>query len=91
MREGGGHRQPHGGELRDDGRRGPVLEGGPGQQPGAAAWGGYSAGDFAAWCWLATFGNSGNVVAVAGAKPAITFASGDFAAMPPSPDGPAVP
>jgi hypothetical protein len=64
---------------------------GPGQQPGAAAWGGYSAGDFAAWCWLATSGNSGNVVAVSGAKPAITFATGDFAAMPPSPDGPAVP
>jgi hypothetical protein len=64
---------------------------GPGQQPAAAAWGGYSAGDFAAWCWLGTSGNSGNVVATSGGKPAITFATGDFAAMPPSPNGPAVP
>lgn len=63
---------------------------GPGQQPAAAAWGGYSAGDFAAWCWLATSGNSGNVVAISGGKPAITFATGDFAAMPPSANGPAV-
>lgn len=62
---------------------------GPGLQPAAAAWGGYPAGDFAAWCWLAISGNSGNVVATSDGKPAITFATGDFAAMPPGPDGPA--
>jgi ABC-type phosphate transport system substrate-binding protein len=65
---------------------------GPAQHPAAAAWGGYSAGDFAAWCWLATSasGSSGNVVAISGGKPAITFATGDFAAMLPSANGPAV-
>jgi hypothetical protein len=66
---------------------------GPNQRPAAAAWGRYPAGDFAAWCWLATSasGNSGNVVAISGRKPAITFATGDFAAMPPSANGPSVP
>lgn len=63
---------------------------GPGQQPAATAWGGYPAGDFAAWCWLGTSGNSGNVVATSDGKPAVDFATGDFAAMPPNPNGPAV-
>ena len=70
-----------------------AWKGGPNERPAAAVWGRYPAGDFAAWCWLATSasGNSGNVVAISGGKPAITFATGDFAAMPPSANGPNVP
>jgi hypothetical protein len=64
--------------------------GGPGLQPAAAAWGHYPAGDFAAWCWLGTGVDSGNVVAVSDGKPAVGFATGDFSAMPPGPNGPAV-
>ncbi len=67
---------------------------GPGQQPRPVAWAGYPASDFAAWCWVATSGNSdnsGNIVAISNGKPAITFATGDFNVMPPEPNGPVIP
>ena len=64
---------------------------GPGEQPALASWGTYAASDFAAWCWLGTTDNKGDVVATSEGKPDVTFAQGDFAAMPPSQDGPAIP